>query len=217
MRSPSMPRCACVIPARRGNRLRGRRRPRGIPPRADVDIALASTTSRSARLAAIDACPHLTVAAILGPCVGGGLEIACAATCASPEQCTLRRADHELGFSMYRANWLALLRVAGEVRQGDPCSKARLLGADRGHMLRRLVTRVAPDTDLMAEARATAQRICRRRAAGGGLAQAVDCPPAQRGALARMRWRASFAFLDSADYAEGVAATSKRARRAQRR
>ena len=72
--------------------------------RATVDLALAYHEAVGAALAAIESCPHPPVAAILGPCVGGGLEIACA--------CDLRIAGEgaqfgapimKLGFSMLPA------------------------------------------------------------------------------------------------------------------
>ena len=174
--------------------------------RADVDSALAYHESVGAALAAIDACPHPTVAAILGPCVGGGLEIACA--------CDLRIAGSgarfgapimKLGFSMYPGELAGLLRVAGEATAKEILLEGRLLGADEAYA-RRLVTRVVPDTDLMAEARATAQRIAAGAPLVAGWHKQWIARLRSEVPLTDAEKRASFAFLDSADYAEGVAA-----------
>ena len=174
--------------------------------RADVESALAYHESVGAALAAIDACPHPTVAAILGPCVGGGLEIACA--------CDLRIAGSgarfgapimKLGFSMYPGELAGLLRVAGEATAKEILLEGRLLGADEAYA-RRLVTRVVPDTDLMAEARATAQRIAAGAPLVAGWHKQWIARLRSEVPLTDAEKRASFAFLDSADYAEGVAA-----------
>lgn len=174
--------------------------------RADVDSALAYHESVGAALAAIDACPHPTVAAILGPCVGGGLEIACA--------CDLRIAGSgarfgapimKLGFSMYPGELAGLLRVAGEATAKEILLEGRLLGADEAYA-RRLVTRVVPDADLMAEARATAQRIAAGAPLVAGWHKQWIARLRSEVPLTDAEKRASFAFLDSADYAEGVAA-----------
>lgn len=174
--------------------------------RADVDSALAYHESVGAALAAIDACPHPTVAAILGPCVGGGLEIACA--------CDLRIAGSgarfgapimKLGFSMYPGELDGLLRVAGEATAKEILLEGRLLGADEAYA-RRLVTRVVPDADLMAEARATAQRIAAGAPLVAGWHKQWIVRLRSEVPLTDAEKRASFAFLDSADYAEGVAA-----------
>ncbi len=174
--------------------------------RADVDSALAYHESVGAALAAIDACPHPTVAAILGPCVGGGLEIACA--------CDLRIAGSgarfgapimKLGFSMYPGELDGLLRVAGEATAKEILLEGRLLGADEAYA-RRLVTRVVPDADLMAEARATAQRIAAGAPLVAGWHKQWIARLRSEVPLTDAEKRASFAFLDSADYAEGVAA-----------
>ena len=174
--------------------------------RADVASALAYHESVGAALAAIDACPHPTVAAILGPCVGGGLEIACA--------CDLRIAGSgarfgapimKLGFSMYPGELAGLLRVAGEATAKEILLEGRLLGADEAYA-RRLVTRVVPDTDLMAEARATAQRIAAGAPLVAGWHKQWIVRLRSEVPLTDAEKRASFAFLDSADYAEGVAA-----------
>ena len=174
--------------------------------RADVDSALAYHEAVGEALAAIESCPHPTIAAILGPCVGGGLEIACA--------CDLRIAGEgakfgapimKLGFSMYPGELAGLLRLAGSALAKEILLEGRLLSATEA-LAKGLLTRVVADDALMAEAQATAGRI----AAGAPLvarwhkqwiARLLDGRP-----LTLEEKRASFAFLDSADYAEGLAA-----------
>jgi len=174
--------------------------------RADVDKALAYHEAVGEALAAIESCPQPTVAAILGPCVGGGLEIACA--------CDLRIAGEtarfgapimKLGFSMYPGELAGLLRLAGPAVAKEILLEGRLLGAGEAYA-KGLLTRVVADAEVEAEARATARRI----AAGAPLvarwhkqwiARLMEGRP-----LSLEEKRASFAFLDTHDYAEGLAA-----------
>jgi len=174
--------------------------------RATVDLALAYHEAVGEALAAIESCPHPTVAAILGPCVGGGLEIACA--------CDLRIAGEgakfgapimKLGFSMYPGELAGVLRLAGPAVAKEILLEGRLLNAAEAYA-KGLLTRVVVDDAVMAEAQATVARI----AAGAPLvarwhkqwiARLLQDRP-----LSLEEKRASFAFLDSADYAEGLAA-----------
>ena len=174
--------------------------------RANVDLALAYHEAVGEALAAIESCPHPTVAAILGPCVGGGLEIACA--------CDLRIAGEtarfgapimKLGFSMYPGELSALLKLAGASVTKEILLEGRLLNAAEAYA-KGLLTRVVADAEVLAEAQASAARI----AAGAPLvarwhkqwiARLVDGRP-----LVVEEKRASFAFLGTQDYAEGLAA-----------
>jgi enoyl-CoA hydratase/carnithine racemase len=174
--------------------------------RATLEGALAYHAQVARALDAIAACRHPVVAQIGGPCVGGGLEIACA--------CDLRIAGessrfgapiNRLGFSMYPGELAGLLKLAGPAVVKEVLLEGRLLTAreayDKG-----LLTRVVPDADVPSEAQATAQRI----AAGAPLVARWHkqwIARLQQGApLTDDELRASFAFLDSADYREGVAA-----------
>jgi enoyl-CoA hydratase/carnithine racemase len=174
--------------------------------RATVDLALAYHEAVGAALVAIESCPHPTVAAILGPCVGGGLEIACA--------CDLRIAGEtarfgapimKLGFSMYPGELTGLLRLAGPEVTKEILLEGRLLSAAEAYA-KGLLTRVAADGEVLREAQMTAARI----AAGAPLvarwhkqwiARLMEERP-----LSEEEKRASFAFLDTQDYAEGLAA-----------
>jgi enoyl-CoA hydratase/carnithine racemase len=174
--------------------------------RANVDLALAYHEAVGAALAAIESCPHPTVAAILGPCVGGGLEIACA--------CDLRIAGEgarfgapimKLGFSMYPGELAGFLKLAGPAAAKEILLEGRLLNAVEAYA-KGLLTRVVADDAVEREAQATAARI----AAGAPLvarwhkqwiARLLEDRP-----LAPEEKRASFAFLDTQDYAEGLAA-----------
>ena len=174
--------------------------------RADVDKALAYHEAVGTALKAVETCRHPTVAMILGACVGGGLEIACA--------CDLRIAGesarfgapiNKLGFSMYPGELAGLLKIAGPAVAKEILLEGRLLTA-REACAKGLLTRVVPDRDVAAEALATAQRIAEgapltARAHKQWIARLLDGRP-----LTDDEKRASFDFLDSADYAEGLAA-----------
>jgi enoyl-CoA hydratase len=158
-------------------------------------------------LAAIVACRHPTVAAIRGACVGGGLEIA--------SQCDLRIAGDtarfgapilRLGFSMAPAELAGLLAVAGPSTALEILLEGRLLSAAEA-LQKGLVTRVVADAEVDTEAAATARRI----AFGAPLVarahkQLVRRMVAVARALDAAELQTSFSYLDTADYAEGMAA-----------
>ncbi|MDR2000599.1 MAG: enoyl-CoA hydratase/isomerase family protein [Zoogloeaceae bacterium] len=178
--------------------------------RADVDKALAYHEAVGKALTAVETCRHPTVAMILGPCVGGGLEIACA--------CDLRIAGasarfgapiNKLGFSMYPGELAGLLRVAGLALAKEILLEGRLLTANEAYE-KGLLTRVVPDKLAEAEALATAKRIadgapCVARAHKRWLTRLLDGKP-----LTDAEKRASFDFLGTADYAEGLAAFAEK-------
>jgi enoyl-CoA hydratase/carnithine racemase len=174
--------------------------------RASVDLALAYHEAVGEALAAIESCPHPTVAAILGPCVGGGLEIACA--------CDLRIAGEgarfgapimKLGFSMYPGELAGFLRLAGPAVAKEILLEGRLLNAAEAYA-KGLLTRVVADDAVEQEAQATAARI----AAGAPLVARWHKQWIARllegRSLSAEEKRASFAFLDTEDYAEGLTA-----------
>lgn len=155
-------------------------------------------------LQAMSDCPIPIVAAIQGVCVGGGLEIACGA------DIRIAAADarfgipvNRLGFPLAPSELQALLALVGQAVTLEILLEGRVFDAaeakDKG-----LIQRIAADP--MHEARQTAQRIAR----GAPLAarmnkQLVRRFSLQAAALDQAEMRAAFAFLDSADYRDGVA------------
>jgi len=174
--------------------------------RDTVERALAYHEAVGAALDAVARCAVPTVAQIQGPCVGGGLEIAAA--------CDLRIAGesarfgapiNRIGFSMYPGEMAGLLRLAGPAVVKEILLEGRLLTAREAYE-KGLVTRVVTDGEVAGEAQATANRI----AAGAPLvarwhkhwiARLLEERP-----LSDAEKRDSFAFLDSDDYREGLAA-----------
>jgi enoyl-CoA hydratase len=150
--------------------------------------------------------PVPTVAAILGPCIGGGLEIACA--------CDLRIAARnaqlgapimKLGFSMYPGELEGLLALAGPAVTKEILLEGKLFTADEAYA-KGLVSRVVEDAAVLDEALATARRIATgaplvARAHKQWINRLCDKNP-----LTTEEKRASFYFLDTADYKEGLAA-----------
>jgi enoyl-CoA hydratase len=158
-------------------------------------------------LQSIVTCRHPCVALIQGPCVGGGLEIAA--------QCDLRIAGEsasfgapimKLGFSMAHSELRGLLALAGTATTLEILLEGRLLTAREAYA-KGLVTRVTADPQVVEEAYATAKRI----ASGAPLVArshkrlvrrlAQDSSP-----LSPAEVLENFAYLDSSDYREGLAA-----------
>ncbi|MBE7423021.1 MAG: enoyl-CoA hydratase/isomerase family protein [Zoogloeaceae bacterium] len=158
-------------------------------------------------LDAVRDCRHPTVALIQGACIGGGLEIA--------GQCDLRICGrsarfgapiNKLGFSMAPGELTGLLALAGPAVALEILLEGRILGADEAYE-KGLVTRVVDDELVAEEAYATARRI----AAGAPLAARMHKKLVRRltavpQGLTFEETKASFAFLDSEDYREGLSA-----------
>jgi len=137
-------------------------------------------------LRAVAACRHPTVAMIHGPCVGGGLELAC--------QCDLRIAGrssrygvpiNRLGFAIAYDELEAVLPVIGRAAALEILVEGRVWNAEEAYA-KRLVSRLVDDAELETAAYATARRIA-RRAARRALAQADDPPPHATGRTADRR------------------------------
>lgn len=158
-------------------------------------------------LQAIVDCRHPTVAMIEGPCIGGGLEIA--------GQCDLRIAGEsakfgapilKLGFTMAHSELVGLLALAGPAVALEILLEGRILSAREAYE-KGLLTRVVPDDQVESEALATARRI----AAGAPLVARWHkklvrrlIPAAQP--LNEVEIRENFAYLETEDYREGLAA-----------
>ena len=183
--------------------------------RATVDDALHYHEELvAAALDAIRACPVPTVAAIRGACIGGGLEIAgCCDLRIAGESARFGAPINRLGFSMYPGEMAGLLDLVGPAVLLEILLEGRILDA-REALQKGLLTRVVDDGMVMDEAHACAARI----AAGAPLVARWHKQWVHRlmrgTALSEAEKRDAFAFLDTDDYREGMAAfLAKRAPR----
>lgn len=177
-----------------------------VTARTTLEQALYYHGEVARALNAIADSPHPTVALIRGACIGGGLEIA--------GSCDLRIAGegakfgapiNKLGFSMYPGEMEALLRLAGPAVIKEILLEGRILGSQEAYA-KGLVTRVVPDVQVDDEAYATARRICNGAPLVAGwhkqwISRLLDGRP-----LSDEEKAASFAFLETEDYKEGLAA-----------
>ena len=177
-----------------------------VTARATLEQALHYHDRVAAALNAIANCPHPTVALIQGACIGGGLEIV--------GVCDLRICNasarfgapiNRLGFSMYPGEMEGLLKLAGAAVMKEILLEGRILNAAEA-CAKGLVTRVVPDPEAAGEAYATARRICAGAPLVAGwhkhwIRRLQDGQP-----LSDEEKAASFAFLDTGDYREGLAA-----------
>lgn len=148
--------------------------------------------------------PLPVLAQIAGPCIGGGLEIACC--------CDLRiAADNasfgapilKLGFNMYAGELAHVLPVAGRAVVNEMLLEGRIFAAPEA-LMKGLVGRVVPSEQLDDEVLAS----CRRIAQGAPLVArehkrwirrlSKGTPPNREEKLA------SLALVESADYREGL-------------
>jgi enoyl-CoA hydratase len=177
-----------------------------VTARATLAQALHYHGQVAAALNAIADCPHPTIALIQGACIGGGLEIAGA--------CDLRICNesarfgapiNRLGFSMYPGEMEGLLKLAGAAVMKEILLEGRILNATEAYE-KGLVTRVVADAQVADEAYASARRIC----AGAPLVAGWHkqwISRLQNGLpLTDEEKATSFAFLETEDYKEGLAA-----------
>ncbi|MFZ2266420.1 MAG: enoyl-CoA hydratase-related protein [Azonexus sp.] len=177
-----------------------------VTARATLEQALHYHGQVASALNAIADCPHPTVALIQGACIGGGLEIA--------GVCDLRICNesarfgapiNKLGFSMYPGEMEGLLKLAGPAVIKEILLEGRILTASEAYE-KGLVTRVVPDAQVEDEAYATARRICNGAPLVAGWHKQW-IRRLQSGRLLNDEEKAaSFAFLDTEDYKEGLAA-----------
>jgi enoyl-CoA hydratase/carnithine racemase len=177
-----------------------------LTARATLAQALHYHGQVAAALAAIATCPHPTVALVRGACIGGGLEIAAACDLRiCSETAKFGAPINRLGFSMYPGEMAGLLELAGPAVVKEILLEGRILSAHEAYE-KGLVTRVVPDSQVADEAYASARRIC----AGAPLVAGWHKQWIRRlqngEPLTDAEKAASFAFLDSEDYKEGLAA-----------
>jgi len=177
-----------------------------VTGRATLEQALHYHDQVATALNTIADCPHPTVALIQGACIGGGLEIA--GVCdlrISGESARFGAPINKLGFSMYPGEMEGLLKLAGAAVMKEILLEGRILTATEAYE-KGLVTRVVPDAQCEEEAYATARRIC----AGAPLVAGWHKQWIRRLQSGRPlndeEKAASFAFLDTEDYKEGLAA-----------
>jgi enoyl-CoA hydratase len=127
--------------------------------RSNVEQARAYGNDMRRTIEAIGNCRHPVVAQIHGICVGGGLEIAGLADIRiCGESSRFGVPINKLGLVMAYAEIGALIALAGEAVALEILLEGRVFDA-REAKEKGLVTRVVPDDQVEAEAKATAQRI----------------------------------------------------------
>ncbi|HRF72604.1 MAG TPA: enoyl-CoA hydratase-related protein [Accumulibacter sp.] len=174
--------------------------------RDTLERAMAYHAQVGEALQAVFDCRLPTIALVQGACIGGGLEIAA--------QCDLRICAEssrfgapikQLGFSMYPGELAGLLRLAGSATVLELLLEGRILGAPEA-LAKGLATRVVADSEVVDEAYACARRICD----GAPLVARWHKQWVRRlqneVPLAEQELRASFAFLETDDYREGLSA-----------
>ncbi|MBU6270779.1 MAG: enoyl-CoA hydratase/isomerase family protein [Betaproteobacteria bacterium] len=127
--------------------------------RANRDQAIAYGRDMHQTAAALEACRHPIVAQIHGICVGGGLELA--ALCdirICGEGSRFGAPIKNLGLVMAHPEMAPLVRLVGADVALEILLEGRIFDA-REAREKRLVTRVVPDDQVAAEARASAERI----------------------------------------------------------
>ncbi len=155
-------------------------------------------------LQAVAECRHPVVAMIHGPCVGGGLELAC--------QCDLRIAGerarfgvpiNRLGFSIAYDELAAILPIVGRAAALEILLEGRVWDA-REAFAKGLLTRVVPDAQLAHEVQATVARIT----AGAPLVarwhkQFIRRLTPHAAPLTAEEMEASFAYFETDDFRIG--------------
>jgi enoyl-CoA hydratase len=164
-------------------------------------------------LKAVGECRHPTVAMIHGPCVGGGLEIAC--------MCDLRIAGesgrlgvpiNRLGFAIAYDELAAMLPLTGRAVALEILVEGRVWMAKEA-LEKGLLTRVVPDAKLEEEAYGCARRI----ADGAPLVnrwhkQFVRRLASQPAPLSEAEIGENFAYFATEDYRVGMDAFARKSK-----
>lgn len=162
-------------------------------------------------LKAVAECRHPVIAMIHGPCVGGGLELAC--------QCDLRISGqsgrfgvpiNRLGFSIAYDELIAVLPVTGRAAALEMLIEGRVWEAREAYE-KGLLSRVVRDDKLADEVRAAVERIC----AGAPLVarwhkQFIRRLTPRTEPLTAAEIDASFAYFDTEDFRIGYEAFLKK-------
>ena len=162
-------------------------------------------------LLAVWECPHPTVAAIRGVCVGGGLEIA--ASCdlrICGESSRFGAPINRLGLTMSYAELGPLVELIGASGTLELLLEGGLLDSEAAYQ-KGLVSRVVPDDKVADEARATALRI----GAGAPLVNRWHKKFVRRltdggGPLTEAERQEAYEAFETDDYLEGVLAFLER-------
>lgn len=180
--------------------------------RADAGQAKDYDVVMRRALDAVRHCPKPVVALIFGPCVGGGLELACC--------CDIRISArsgkfgvpiNKISVVMAYPELAVIARIAGPAVAAEILLEARVFDAEEAFQ-KRLLTRVVDDEKAEEEAYAAARRI----ANGAPLVNAWHKKFLKRleqgDAIAAAELDECYAFLDTADYREGMAAFKEKRR-----
>ncbi|MEM6536908.1 MAG: enoyl-CoA hydratase-related protein [Pseudomonadota bacterium] len=104
-------------------------------------------------------CPHPVVAQLQGPCVGGGLEIACMADMrVASSEATFGAPLNKIGLSMAYEEMLPIWKLCGRAQMYEFLVEGRIIDAETAR-LRGLVNRVVPVADLESEVMSTVSAI----------------------------------------------------------
>jgi enoyl-CoA hydratase len=162
-------------------------------------------------LKAVGECRHPTVAMIHGPCVGGGLEIACA--------CDLRIAGvsgrfgvpiNRLGFAIAYDELAAVLPLTGRAVALEILVEGRVWSAQEA-LDKGLVSRVVEDARLEEEAYATARRIAEGAPlVGRWHKRFIRRLTPQPAPLTEAELAENFAYFATEDYRIGMDAFAKK-------
>lgn len=150
--------------------------------------------------------PVPVLAQIDGPCIGGGLEIACCCDIRiASEQASFGAPILKLGFNMYAGELAHVLPVAGRAVVSEMLLEGRVFSAAEAYS-KGLLSRVVPRDQLPDECLAS----CRRIVQGAPLVARAHKHWIRRLSSGRPLGQdekmASLALTDSADYREGLAA-----------
>ncbi|MGE5502900.1 MAG: enoyl-CoA hydratase/isomerase family protein [Actinomycetota bacterium] len=156
-------------------------------------------------LDAVKRCPQPVVALIFGPCVGGGLELACCCDMrVSAKSGRFGVPIGKISVVMAYPELATIRRIVGPAVAAEILLEARVFDADEA-LAKRLVNRVVADEEAETEAYAAARRMAANaplvnRWHKRFLARLDDAAPVTEAELDEC-----YRFLETEDYAEGLA------------